>query len=497
MADTKRQILSLTGLMRPEEDGPLDLATYDVLLPCRWFDIDHKVAVLGRVSLTAEFLLRLLKSADGLDEGSAAAFFGFDLRDMSFVLAEVEGQGFVERRDGRLWLTFAGLSLFQAESDQPQIFEVEAVRESIGFDLLSFAPEPRRYLEDFDFCLPELSVQPDMANAASRHIPGAFRRFYHEIQARRDRKREDRKSLYSVDHVAAGDRFPATVRIVVRSTGMRPFAGDPDLSEWKSEPELQDRPNTTDAASAFIDRLKTTRHSSDVEAYAVLLELAPEFLKDFTRRDGFAVDRYYREAFTRTGEARSDRPTLPIVGALLGRDNLRKAAEVLAYGLRREHRPTCFLWLGPMMRHWGATQMLPEFIKQLKTQLVSGRSDPPTDGPVAIALAAGRPETHIEKAFDAVANSDMPRFPRTLEVLLVPGVMAAVTVHAPIGSQTGLPVPLGFASFDPRVVERVQRYVAERVQPFLRDKPFEARVMDCLTHEAATPADLAPPSAPE
>jgi hypothetical protein len=480
MSEAKRPILSLTGLMRPEEDGPLELATYDVLLPCRRFDIEHKVAVLGRVSLTAEFLLRLLKSADGLDEGAAAAFFGFDLRDMSFVLSEVENLGYVERREGRLWLTLAGLALFRPDSDQPQIFEVEALRESVGFDLLSLAPEQPRFLDDFERTLPELPLHAEIASAASKQVPAAFRRFYGEIVSRRERKREDKKALYSVDNVSPGERFSAPLRIVVRSSGMRPFAGEPDLSDWRSDQEQDDRSATSDAASAFVDGLSTTRHSQDADAYAVLLELAPEFLKEFSRRDGLAVDRYFREAFVRAGDVRSDRPTVPLLGFLLGRDNLRRTTEVLNYGLRSAPRPPYVVWLTPMTKLWGATRLLPDFLRHLKTQLRT--DDLEASGPrlTTVGLVTGRPEFYLERAFDDVATSELPRFPRTLEIMLVPGVMVAVSVHAPIGAQTGAPVPLGFASFDPRVVERAQALLASRTQPFLRGKQFEAGLMESL-----------------
>jgi hypothetical protein len=466
--------------MRPEEDGPLELATYDVLLPCRRFDIEHKVAVLGRVSLTAEFLLRLLKSADGLDEAVAAAFFGFDLRDMSFVLSEVEGLGYVERREGRLWLTFAGMALFRPDSDQPQIFEVEALRESVGFDLLSLAPEKPRFLDDFERNLPELPLQADVASAASSRIPSAFRRFYAEIVGPRERKRESKKALYSVDNVSPGDRFSAPLRIVVRSSGMRPFAGEPDLSEWRSDQEQEDRANTSDAASAFVDHLVTTRHSQDADAYAVLLELAPEFLKEFSRRDGLAVDRYFREAFVRAGDVRSDRPTVPLLGSILGRENLRRAVEVLNYGLRSAARPPCVVWLAPMTRLWGATSLLPEFLRQLKTLLRTDAADSSNPRLTTVGLVTGRPEFYLERAFDELATSEAPRFPRALEIMLVPGVMTAVTVHAPIGAQTGVTVPLGFASFDPKVVERTQAFLASRAQPFLCGKPFEPVLMESL-----------------
>ena len=65
------------GLIDPEDDRSIELAVYDVLLPCRNFLIDHKVAVLGRTSLTTEFLLRLIKAVPGISEENAAAFFGW------------------------------------------------------------------------------------------------------------------------------------------------------------------------------------------------------------------------------------------------------------------------------------------------------------------------------------------------------------------------------------------------------------------------------------
>ncbi|SFI52588.1 hypothetical protein [Caulobacter sp. UNC279MFTsu5.1] len=486
MTPAKRPILSLNGLIKPEEDGPLVLATYDVLLPCRWYDIEHKVAVLGQVTLTSEFLLRLLKSADGLEEAGAAAFFGFDLRDMTFVLAEVERHGYVQRKNGRLWLTQAGQALFRSDSDQPQIFAVEAVRESVGFDLLSFAPEPRQFLDEFERFLPELAVGPDASQAATQQIPSAFRRFYHEVQATKERKRDDRKrdekkSLYSIDNVAAGDRFSATVRVVVTATGMRPHAGEADLSDWRSEPELEDRPRTLAAMSAFVDAQATTKHSSDQEAYDALLELAPEFLKDFARREGLNIDRYFREALTRTGDARSDRPTIPLLGALLGRENIRKASEVLSYGLRKGATPPCLIWVLPQLRNWGATQLLPEFLRHLKVQI---KKQPGAVAPaLAVALASGRPELYLGRAFDQVAASEAPRFPRALELLVIPGVMVAATVHAPIGVHKGLPVPTGFVSFDPRVIERGEAYLAARMGPVVQQKPYEALLADALNRD--------------
>src|SRR5258708_39338989 len=110
MAAQKPALLHLKshGLVDPEDDRPIELAIYDVLLPCRNFLIDHKVAVLGRTSLTTEFLLRLVKAVPGISEQNAAAFFGFNVRETSFVLAEAEAPRSIERRDGQLCLAMVG-----------------------------------------------------------------------------------------------------------------------------------------------------------------------------------------------------------------------------------------------------------------------------------------------------------------------------------------------------------------------------------------------------
>ncbi len=76
--------------------------------------------------------MRLVRSIDGIAEDDVAAFFGFDRGDMSFVLSEVVTQGYIDRREGRLWLTNEGHSLFRDGSSDPAIFEVEQRQDEVG-----------------------------------------------------------------------------------------------------------------------------------------------------------------------------------------------------------------------------------------------------------------------------------------------------------------------------------------------------------------------------
>jgi hypothetical protein len=471
VSNADRPILTLKSAAPgdPTDDRPLELGVYDLLLRCRHFAIDHKVAEVGRVSLTAEFVLRLLKSVDGMSEDDVAAFFGFDRRDMSFVLTEVETQGYVSRQDGRLWLTTIGHAVFRDRSTHPEIFEVERRRETIGFDLVALAPEDRRFLDDFERRLPELKlIDPEKASSAMHRIPDAFRKFYTEIISRREPSATPKRSLYSIDNVVAQERFSSTVRISVCSTGLRPSIAEPDLSGWRPEYEREDRSLIIEAASRFVEELKVSRRADDRDAYQVLIDLAPEFLKDFKRRDGLSVERYYREALARAGDVRADRPTVPVLGSLFTRENTRRLFDTADYGMRAVLEPsTLCVWIAPQTPFWGATNSLPAILAQIKTRILAPAASAPGEVENAtIGLIAGKAAKHVEMAFDNIGTCDTPSFPSALEILLAPRVLIAAIVNAPIGLPNGAAVPLGFISFDERVVARAQAYVVDRIASF-------------------------------
>src|SRR5260370_8500472 len=208
--------LKSQGLVGPEDDRSIELGVYYVLLPCRIFQIAHKVAVLGRTSLTTEFLLRLVKAVPGIFQEDAAAFFGFNLREASFVLAEAEAPGFVERRDGRLWLPVAGDGLFRDGSAEPEIFAVEPRRKDVGFDLISLAPQHPRFLTEFQLALPELAIlDEEAAGSAAAKVPRAFRGFFSETADRRDRPGEKR-DLYSADPPVSTNHSSCTLPTLSR-----------------------------------------------------------------------------------------------------------------------------------------------------------------------------------------------------------------------------------------------------------------------------------------
>ena len=152
-----RRVLSLSKPVAGGEPEPIDVRVpvgiFDVQLPARQFVVHHKVAEVGDVSLTTEFLLRLLHSADGVPEDVAASFFGFNANEVAYVIRDAENRAYISRSEGRIWMTDAGNALFK-EGDKPQIYEVVKKTERVGFDLLSLAPCEREPQSEFERSLP-------------------------------------------------------------------------------------------------------------------------------------------------------------------------------------------------------------------------------------------------------------------------------------------------------------------------------------------------------
>jgi hypothetical protein len=444
-------------LIDEAEDKPLALAMLDLTLPCRRFVVEHKVAEVGKVSVTAEFLLRFVRAMGTCTEEAAQTFFGYSRREMAFVLNEVEEAAYVQRADGRLSLTTSGHGLFRPGTEEPLIYDVERKTARVGFDLISLAPSDRRPLSFFEKRLPELPLlnQAQVSSAAEK-VPASFRRHFREFAPRLDPTATARRTLYSIDSVNAEDRFSNLVRVNLVSSGLKPTQAEIDLSEWRSEYELSDRVEVGRAVMSVVENLAVARRADDPDAYRLLVELAPEYLKEWTRKDGLSVQRFYRHAFTSHGDIRADRQTTSIVGSLFTSENARRVFEAARYGFRRAKRPgAALLWVIPQVPLWGSTSILPEIVDQLREQATRTNEDLLHRRPVdAMALTAGRPEHWLKEAFTACNGSDASVFPGGFEMLLVPNAFVAAVVHAPVGAQSGLPVPLGIVSFDERVVER-------------------------------------------
>lgn len=143
-----------------------------------------------------------------------------------------------------------------------------------------------------------------------------------------------------------------------------------------------------------------------LQAYEILAELAPDFLKDFITRAGLNVKRYWRESVGRAGEPRADRKTVPIIGPLYTEANARRFLEVVDYGLRSSaEQPEFVFSIAPQTRLWGGTTQQRDTLSYLRRRIAAVAPESTTETR-AVCLFPGKPAWFIDRTFDEVLGAD-------------------------------------------------------------------------------------------
>jgi hypothetical protein len=198
-----------------------------------------------------------------------------------------------------------------------------------------------------------------------------------------------------------------------------------------------------------------------------LTDIAEKYLEKFVRKDGFAANRFVEDAIGKAGELRIDRKTVPVVGSLFTKNNNKRLLSALEYGFKGKVDvvATNGLWLYPerYSRRWGISRVLPKTIDAIAGE-VKRRADSEETGFPMLSVSGEEPPRHIKEAFDE--NRLLPlttKMPLALEMLVVPDLVAAILVHAPLWEGEGIPVPVGIVSFDERIVASAERFLNEKL----------------------------------
>lgn len=440
------------------------IGVYDALLPGRNYKIEHKVAEVGKVSQSTEFLLRLINSVDGMPETEVAKFFDFSPLEMTYLLNDALSLGYISRDSGRLWTTSAGRDLFVPGGEEPQIFNVEKRTWTFGFDLISFAPQDSVRTTAFDHCLHSLDVDQTLISKGREQIPASFKRHFTELNTKQGTRALLKRSLYSIDSVTPGDKFSALVPVVVKAPQSSLTQGEPALFEWRPEHELDDRPEVVTAIGKFVEELRLHVPESAVDDYKLLIELAPEFIRNYTLKNGFAVERYQRDAAAvKDHKFQKRRKTIAIIGPFFTPIN----SSVLDLAVTRAigYTPGTYLskrfyWRAPRRPYWGATRALPSIVQRVQDQIAE-KLGSDEQKPSAVLLLERNMPTTPHKAFTEKQYYNNGGPPQSVEIFLVPGVATGVLIHLPGSSTYGHAVPIGFISIDPLVVSRTEEYLKQ------------------------------------
>lgn len=493
MKKSSRKILSVSRIahtsQKTDETNDLDfddkivVGVIDLALPCRDYWVDYKTSNSEKFSPTLEFLLRLVHSAPGIERDQVASFFGYNEAETAYAINEAGIHGYISETDGRLNLTIAGRGLFENSKDGPRLFSVQKKTDKVAFDLLSLAPTRREMLSVKS--LPELPISSTFASksAANEIQANRLKRFFGELGLSRSRSNEEPCSLYSVDDVRADSRFQESIPVSLIASRLQPSNVIPDLSEWRPDHEVADRLEIEREVSKYVDSMKTASRSGDGdEAYDILLKIFPSFLEKYANRKGLDVEGFWREITKKDNSPRKNRKTIPLAGSLFTKTNSKTLGAVVDYGLSQvplESRPEqlSYCWIAPQIPTWGASSIARSTNELISAKINRAQRDAEGNPSVSnVCIFPGKHPFHLRDVFDYVEDLDNTKLPRELEVLYIPGILVAASVHAPIALKFGFPTPLGAISFDREVVEKTHEFLSEslgnsgsdRIDRFLR-----------------------------
>jgi hypothetical protein len=476
MMNTARKTLSLSSNRSDSksdvaaESPDIEVGFVELALPCRVFEVDYKVSSENKFSPSAEFFLRLVHSASGIERHDAASFFGYNEREIEFVVKEAEIFGYVSEVDGRLSLTLAGSELFGANGNEPRLFSVTNRTSKVCVDSLSLAPARRNRL--LVRSLPELQITKETLSlgAAKRIQTEKLKLHFAELGLAKDKEGGEKTSLYSVDNVVADARFQEAIPVSLTVKFNAPSIVSFDLSEWRPDHEIADRMEVERQVSKLVDTMKVlSRNNDSDEAYDTLLQFFPEYLDRFTTRKGLNVERFWRDVSRRDPVPQANRKTIPIVGPLFTARNSKKLNSALDTCFRLKDAsngaPDSYIWIAPQLENWGASSVASKTNDLIKKKLKDeSQKDPvPIDEVENVCFCHGERPPHLRDVFDSVINVKHAILPREFELLLVPDVVVFASVHAPVSMNLGFPTPLGVLSFEKDVVSRVQELLYERL----------------------------------
>lgn len=436
---------------------PTQVSSFGFNVPCREFIIAAQVTRDKRMPMVDEFALRALHLCESISVSRLSRFFGFSQTEMEIVLADLQARTLITLEGNEISLHSTGKELFRTAGDGPPVItDVESFPARIWFDLISKSMIRSRGLHNVKNLI---ELAPSLGRS---DIPESFARdafhdnFRDYLRLIRRIKNPEAWGLYAISDVVPG-RFS-----YAQISGKQSLVvgGQPKLETTLIETDT-DRPQKlrllTDAMSHALGSL----HDPDPTAaarseYARLTNSM--HIDDSINAEGF-VD---LASWLKREQASRDPDVASFIGTLCLERNRRSMTSLIARSERGQSSEAWELfWFRPGGTIWGLTEELQTMVGELKA--MSRRSPSGEGGLVATLIAPASVSSDSVKQFDRIFDRGLSaragRGSLSVEVLLIRGVCAVVSVLVPLAK--GVDVWIGRITVKHSDVKRI----ADRLRP--------------------------------
>jgi hypothetical protein len=429
----------------------MTIATFGFNVPCRRFIITANVTRERRLPVVDEFYLRTLKLCDRVPVRRLGAFLGLSEAETEIVTNDLVARNLVQVSGDNVELHPATHEMFQrmTEDGVPRITQIDTWVDHVWFDLVSRnimrAERTRagRNLAD----IPVDSLARTMPSAYAREtFERNFGAYLKEIRRIQD---ADGLGLYSISGVEPG-RFGY---VVARGREDLVFDGKFKIVPHMLEADAVQTEAFRPLSDAIWDAYRRlTSPSASRAALAEFSHIASDTSISEAHRDGDYFDVLDWYATQQEGKQRQ-----PVMGAAYLERNvdflLKTLEDKSASGLTPKTSKLELIWYRPTGTAWGSSPDLDAALSALRSAVRTKLSK-------EIALRSllfvpqisrneqnSRFERHFDEAYIVPAGYLSP----SIEVLLIEGVAALITVLVRVNSEVN--VPAGFVVSDSKSLE--------------------------------------------
>jgi|GEM_PF-4351392 len=482
-------------------ETPLDAAvafqTLRLLVPSRSYVIDYEVLGERFLPLVEEFLLRAVATTGSLDPKVAAQFLGLTDRECAKCLDALEQQRLVALdADGRLELSPYARERLRNPDGVPRFVEVEAKQTVFAVDLISFqsgpsAADSRDMWREHAIELEE-RPRPDLRQQDL--VRAAFEGSFYEMNRGTPRRSPPdahspaKTKLHRVRNIVGRRYFtwPFDVDVVVWAEDH--LRCDFPFSQYSKTSEVEARRDLFNALRGTITKFAPAPAPTRVPGFQPLLEGTPAI----TALQGDQIDESF---LVRLGQEHVGDDSDPVffVGdfsqervEVLWRNQLQSAFGRLGGSAKVAVQP--LIWLPPEGGLWARSDAVRVGLETAKAVLGYHNREM---GAVLLVPTSpdGTPKTTTPQrhrsAFPIARSVDSSRWPSNIEVVLLPGRVAALFFHMRPNGSCVVPVVAGFMTSDKDRLEVIEKLMSGLLNP----APSNPR-RDWCNHEQGVPAEL-------
>ncbi|WP_119464633.1 putative dsRNA-binding protein [Vibrio sp. PID23_8] len=432
-------------------------------LPMKSFFIDYTVSKKRELPVVKEFVIRLIYSLTSTSLETIQDYFGFTSKEMLAIVDDLQEENLIEWESGKVKLTYYAMSKFTEEDGnlRPTFFEVTDEASPVEFELYSFrmlSTDVRRSgSQDFSV---SLNLPDDCYRNLLSKAQNAFDTnftLFRELVLKEDVFSEI-KDLYKINQVS--DRFDSTLPLEIEyfvdtesPNILKMEYVSKTVDEWDEDKSMFSLMDST----IQVDMAKDLQESFSEYLEASNDPLLVQYWDDDARTLNLkAVANHYENGLTKL----SDNTFM-----LLGNFYTERNRDILTNRLKGifAEKPdnSGLIWLtNAESKTWGKTTDLSKLVdevygffdKRKKTsKVILGMTCQSYQESMTL-------RNNFWKLSDALLMDLPARFGgENAEFMIIPGLMVASLFHAQLDDQRDISFPVGYVSFEPKLISEVSK----------------------------------------